>query len=285
MPDPIPTDLIAADKQAAAAATKADTRPEVEVADEDTKATGKPGEGRDFVELPPAAQKRFDRLYRQVKAQDEKLMLQGQHLQLLTGKLSKAEQAVNDERGRDAMERLRTQIKDARETGDEDKVEKLREQLGEVQAEIAINKRVQAAAPKPPAQPPESGPIPMSKTDVVTVRKWSDEVDGDGNFKRPWTQDGHSKVDDASDYLAQLVNSPDHEDLTMAEKLEMVDKKFGVKQPGRREAGAQVAGADLTGAAATGKPRITSEQARVAEKLFPNLSKTEAHKAYVEGMK
>jgi hypothetical protein len=243
-------------------------------ADKDSK-----GSGRDHVELTPEQQKRFNRMYGQVKAQDEKLLLQGKHLEKLTTELEKARTERDAEKSRDAMDKIRERIRDARDNGDEDKADRLREQLAELIAETKVAAAKPKEVPVVKAQAPE--PVVMSRADTALVTKWANEADADGNFIRPWTQAGNAKVDAAAEYLNTLLIDPDHDDLTMAEKLEMVDVKFGTKRGADRKAsGPQVSGTDLTGAPAAGKNGLKDEEKRVAEKLFPHLSKVEAHKAY-----
>lgn len=246
---------------------------------------GKPGEGREHVEMPPEIQDRFNRLYRQVKAQDEKFLLQAKHTEKLTKDLTATRQELEAEKSRDAISSLRGQIKEARENGDDDKVERLREQLTELQAEAKVQEKLRTLQPKPEEKAADTAPVDLSRADTNLIVRWANETDPDGNFVRPWTQGTNARVDEASAYLAKILADPEHDDLTMPEKLDMVDKKFGVKKTGadRRGSGPQVAGADLTGAGAALKNGLKDEEKRIAHKLFPHLGKADAEKAYAAG--
>ncbi len=253
---------------------------EVEVVESTPAQPAAKGNGFEQVDLPPEAQKRFDRLYRQIKAQDKAKMLQGVHLTQLTDTVSRLQAELAAEKSKDAVTSLRAQIKEARESGDEERVEKLRDQLVEVQAEAAVQKRTQPKeAPKQALEAPAMPEI--SRSDTAAIKRWSVAADDNGKYLRPWTQEGHRDVDTAAQHLVEVLNSEEFEDHTIEEKLAEVDRRMGFKKaiPTRKEGNA-VLGADLTGSANKDKPSLTRDQAEVAEKLYPNLSPADARKRY-----
>lgn len=265
-----------------AVAAVAEVAPEVTVVDEPAK-EGKKPDGHEQVPLGAAEQQRFNRLYRQVKAQDERLMHQGKHLETVTNSLIQTRQQLEATKGQDAIAALRGQIKEAREAGEEDKVDRLREQLGEVQAEVALSKKIAAVTPaKPQAKVAEAQPaVHLSPRDMAAIHKWSKETDAEGNYLRPYAaHEDHSQSEEAMLTLKELLQN--EEDLTIGEILDQVDKKFG-KAP-KRQGQAQVASGDLTAAKVSEKPTLTRQQAEIAVKVFPNLAPAEARKKYYAGL-
>lgn len=256
---------------------------EVEVVDAAAQAAPK-GNGFEQTDFTPEQQKRFDRLYRQIKAQDKAKIIQGEHLTRVTDRMSKLESELAAAKSTDAVTSLRAQIKEARESGDEDRVEKLRDQLVEVQAEIAVSKRTPKEAPK--AAAPTANPVPdLSRSDTAAIKRWSVAADDNGKYTRPWTQEGHKDVDTAAQHLVEVLNSDEFEDMTIEEKLAEVDKRMGYKKPSvSRKDGNAVLGGDLTGSANKDKPSLTREQADVAEKIYPNLTPAEARKRYFNSL-
>lgn len=268
--------------------------PEVVVAEEKPEGApagdlGRRGEGQKKVEFTPEEQQRFNRLYRQVKAQDEKLALQGQYLERLAKDKTEIERKLKEQESKDALTTVREQIRTARDNGDVEREERLRDQLITLTTEIEVAKRVPArAAPDavPPAAVPPAAGDPfrqLSASDKAEIARWSEAADGSGTYLRPWTKEGNARTGLATQVLAQVLADPENEGMTMGEKLNLVDEQMGTQVPAGRRSQTPVMGANLRQAAAGGTPTITPKQAEVARKLFPHLKPQEAYRAYLDG--
>lgn len=247
-------------------------------------------EGHDKVDFttatPDEIQKRFDRMYRQVKAQDETQKIQGQTLEKLLKDKQDLERKLKDQDSQDALQKVRDQLQKARDNGDYEGEDRLREQIVTLRTEMEVNKRVPVATtPTAPAQPPRPEGTAfnaLSTSDKAEIARWSEAADGKGNFVRPWTQAGHTRTQLATNMLAAVLADPAYEDMTMGEKLAVVDDQMGTQVPAARR-GSAVMGANLRQNAVDGKPTITPDQARVAKKMFPHLKEQDAYRAYVDG--
>lgn len=249
---------------------------------------GKPGTGQERVEFDdPAVEARFNRLYRQVKAQDDKLALQGQFLEKVAKDKAEIERKLADRESKDVMEGVREKIKTARDNGNVDEEDRLRDQLIGLTTELEVKKRLPVhETPLPRVQPPAATGDPyamLSASDKAEITRWATAEDNDGNLVRPWaSKQDNTRATLAAQLLAGVLNQTAQENLTMAEKLALVDDQMGTQAPAARRA-SPVMGTNLTPRTNTPKPKITPDQARIAKKLFPHLGEQEAYRAYVDG--
>lgn len=261
-------------------------KPEVQVV-EPKKDLGKPGAGQEQVPLDAAAQERFNRIYRQMKAQDEKLDLQGRFLEKVAKEKADIERRLADKESKDALEQVRDKIKTARDNGNVDEEDRLRDQLTGLTAEFEVKKRlpVAEAAPQPRPQPTQADPYTtLSASDKAEITRWANAEDNDGNLVRPWaSRQDNSRAQLAAQLLAGVLNQTTQDNLTMAEKLALVDDQMGTQAPAARR-GSPVMRTNLTPRGNTPKPVLTQEQAREAVKLFPHLNRQDALRAYHEGL-
>lgn len=252
---------------------------------------GKPGEGQDRVDFrtasPEEIEARFNRMYRQVKATDENQRVQGQVLEKILKDKQVLEAKLRDQEGKDAIQTVRERIKTARDNGNVDEEDRYRDQLVTLTTELEVAKRLPATpvaeAPMPQRQPASDPYGTLSPSDVAEITRWGDAEDTNGNLLRPWTKEGNRRTGLATTLLAQVLAQTASEPMTMAEKLALVDDQMGTQLPATRRTGSPVMGGNLTAQAQAGKPSITPKQAQVAERLFPHLSKKDAHRAYYDG--
>lgn len=261
-------------------------KPEIQVEGEKPKPAGKRGEGQEQVPLDPAAQARFDRIYRQMKAQDEKLELQGRFLEKVAKDKADIERKLQEKDSKDALEQVRDKIKSARDNGNVDEEDRLRDQLVSLTTEFEVRKRLPVVdtpiAPNP-TKPAGDPYATLSASDKALITRWANAEDNDGNLVRPWaSRQDNSRAQLAAQLLAGVLNQTAQQDLTMDEKLALVDDQMGTQAPASRRA-SPVMGTNLTPRTNTPKPKITPDQARIAKKLFPHLGEQEAYRAYVDG--
>lgn len=253
------------------------------------KPAGKPSDGRDHVTFDdPAVEARFNRMYRQVKAQDENQKIQGATLEKLLKDKTELERKLADRESKDALELVREKIKTARDNGNVDEEDNLREQLIGLTTEFEVKKRLPALESAParalPADKPTQDPYAvLSASDKAEINRWATAEDNDGNLVRPWaSRQDNTRAALAAQLLAGVLNQTAQDDLTMAEKLALVDEQMGTQAPAARRQ-TPVMGTNLTPRGNTPKPKITSDQAKIARKLFPHLSDQDAYRAYVDG--
>lgn len=257
----------------------------VEIVADKPKPVAKP-DGRERVEFDdPAVEARFNRLYRQVKAQDDKLALQGQYLEKVAKEKGEIERKLAEKDSKDALETVREKIKTARDNGNVDEEDRLREQLIGLTTEFEVKKRLPVVEqPRPQAAPPATDPYgTLSASDKAEISRWATAEDNDGNLVRPWaSREDNARATLAAQLLAGVLANTSQQNLTMAEKLNLVDEQMGTRAPAARRS-SPVMGANLTPRANTPKPKISQDQAKIARKLFPHLNEQDAYRAYVDG--
>lgn len=232
-----------------------------------------PADGYDQVELTPAQQKRFDRIYGQMKHQDRTLkeydgvfraqqerieeLMRGQHQ--IVGHLQ--EQDFSN-----AEVQLKQQRKAMRDAGNWDAVDEIDDRLLDIRA-----KKIAAQSqPKPQQQPVrqqqqqqaqpegivieravESGYITHDDADMY--RAWSNETDEYGNLKRPWVQPNDQRFRAATAEGKAVFSNMAFDRRPFADKLAEIDRRMGLQQRGNTQ---QVMGANLTRGGNTGKVSV-----------------------------
>lgn len=238
------------------------------------------------VPMTPEVQARFNKLYGEAKTAKERAALLEAHTLKLQQATQKLQDRLDAAEKRDAVEGLKSQLRAAREQGDDDKVESIQEKLTELLVEEKISKKVKPETKEQPRDAEmQQAAVQLSQSEQRITAKWANETDEEGELLRPWAAlSEHPKSTAAADYLAELIQSDEYSELTIKEKLAMVDEKFGRKKQVKRDVNA-VGEGSLTKASEKQDTKLTSEQKAVAWKIFSKLPKEEAEKAYLEGLK
>lgn len=267
---------------------KESPKPEVvvEVAADDGEPKPKPRPtGHEIVDIPPELRPRFNHIYKQMKASDENQKMQGAVLEKLLKDKAALEAQLKEKDSKDAIQSVRDKLKAARDNGEVETEDRLRDQLITLTTEMEVGKRLPpppAAAPRPavPTDPFNT----LSRTDEAEITRWATAEDNNGNLVRPWaSRNDNTRAPLAAQMLKQVLADPETSDMTMAEKLALVDEQMGTQLPAGRRNQSPVMGANLRQTAGDAKPKITPDQARIAKKLFPHLKEQEAYRAYLDG--
>lgn len=235
---------------------------------------GKP-DGFDRVELPPEAQKRFDRVYGNMKRYEtdaKELREINQQLINTVQNLYQGQQQIVSHLQvsdfQEAEQRLSSERDAAWHKGDIKAYNSASDQLSELKIRKNLAERERTAQPK---QTPQQQPVQqqgmsgdrivnraleqneLTSVDANIARAWMSETDQTGNLKRSWTQQN-----DPRNYAAALegqavFNSPVWSDKPIADKLREIDRRMGIQQA--QAAGGQnvMPGGNLT----RGKPANT----------------------------
>jgi hypothetical protein len=236
------------------------------------------------VPMAPEVQARFNKLYGEAKTAKERASLLEAHTVKLQQATQRLQERLDASEKRDALDGLKSQLRAAREQGDDDKVEQIQEKLTELLVEEKISTKVKA---EPKVQQPEinHAAVQLSVSEQKITSKWANEVDEDGELLRPWAAlSNHPKSTPAADYLADLIQDEEYSEMTIKEKLALVDEKFGRKTQVKRGMNA-VGEGSLTKPSEKQDTKLTPEEKSVAWKIFSKSTKEEAEKMYLEGKK
>lgn len=240
--------------------------------------------GPDKVEMPPEIQRQFNKIYKEVKSVKERNSFLEAHSVKLTDALVRIQSEGKDTANKNAIDNIKQQIKTARELGDEDAVAAHQEKLTELMVEAKLEKKL----PKPEVKAPqkeEGTSYNLGPSEERQIGRWLDEVDDEDEPLRPWARDPkHPKAAAAAEYLADVLADEQYEDLSFKEKLALVDEKFMRKAKVSRDVNAVGAGS-LTNNKNQKQDTLNDDQKRVAHRIFSKLSKEEAEKKYMDGLK
>lgn len=221
--------------------------------------------GTEFVdldELPPAAQKRFKRIYAHMKENERALEESGKVNKQLYDRLRKIEENSNTSQRETKIAAIKSQLKDAIESGDVDRQVELN---GELQKTYATN-----TEPEPIEMPESAVDLNARKLESMAA-----EVDDDGNMKRPWMQQTHPRFQEAVSAANAVMYSPEYQGHPIEDIMEEVDRRMISK---KRTAPQVLDSAENKGPKKD-STELTSEQKLVAKAM--GLSEKE----YMEGLK
>jgi hypothetical protein len=236
------------------------------------------------VEMPPEIEKRFNKIYKEMKTTKERNSALEEHALKLTNALIKLQSDTKDASTKSVISDIKQQIRQARDAGNEDELESLQEKLTELMVEEKLEKKLPKQQPKQPVRQEHSS-FELTKSEERIVGNWATEVDEDDEPLRPWAQsENHPKAQKAYEYLTEILEDDQYADLTIKEKLALVDEKFLKKAKATRDVNAVGAGS-LTKNNDSKQDKLTDDQKRVAYRIFSRLSKEDAEKKYAEGLK
>lgn len=200
-------------------------------------------EGWDQVDFTPDQQKRFDRVYKQLKDHERNIKEyrdlareQAEAIAYLQSSQMQIAGHMVEDKFAQREQQLTAEQKSAFESGDLDKYNKATRELGKLDIQ-----REQAQQQKQPQQRQPNVPQQYSANDVVDkaiqegeisaqeaneYRAWSQERDEYGDVKRPWTM----KADEnALRVGAAVFSSPAFSHKSFNEKLMEIDRLMGVQ--------------------------------------------------------
>ena len=185
---------------------------------EETKGNGADApKGNEFVDFstasPDEIEDRFKRVYGHMKDNERVIRTLADHNKKLAERLDQIETEGKRATVLSETEQIKHQIKQARDQGNHDAEIELVSKLARLQGQ-----RIQAPQPIPAVEVPSF--------DVSVVTAWQNEVDPDGNFRRPWAQPTHPKFSEALRLTQDLMPQYDGDVETL---LKEVDGKMGLK--------------------------------------------------------
>jgi hypothetical protein len=267
-------------------------------------------------------QKRFNSLYRQVKAQDRYLDQVGKDLDQKLSQITEQSSSTNQ-----SVEKLTDVVKDM---ASDKETAKLQLEINDLQARktqayqdmdfdavAKIDTQIMQKLSQPPkievpvpetkltsevAQEQQSEDLPsFTPREQAYINEWANEMAQDGmNFVRPWAQDWHPMNEFALDQTKALLKHPSFKNADLETILVTVDNIMNpntptqeipqevsqdTKKTGKTPPEVLSADDNLRTKRTEGKLTLTNDQMMVAERIYPKMAKEEAHKKYLGGLK
>ncbi len=248
------------------------------------------GDGYEYVKFDPPTQKRFNRMYGQVKAQDVKLAKQEklftdmqEHFAKVSKKLQTYEDAETVKNNEAQINRIKQEIAEASSDGDSTRVAELTYDL--VKQETANQN-------KPVVEEPVAPQSSVTSEEQAYAANWTGEMADNGDFVRPWAQDGHPLKPFMIKMVETVASHPDHTNDTIEDIFEKVDAimfaQTGKNINNNVNTNSEPTVATVSNSNASYRPtnnknsvsRLTVDEKAVAEMLMPEMKPAEAHKAY-----
>ena len=238
------------------------------------------------VEFSPEQQKRFNRLYGQVKTQDKQLGELSQMNAKLIERLEAQEQktAVREIDGE--LADLRAAKKEALDAGDTDKVMEIDDAI----LDAKIKAKEASETPEPKKDPDKSNDdfdfTPSQKDRLI---EWATERNDKGDVIRPWADPGHPKHTTAMKIAEGVLGDPEYTGADMEDILKEVDRVATLAlDPGKaKRPGAAVLksnGGPGNANKEGGGGSLTQDQKAIAYRMYPNLDTKDAEKKYGEAV-
>lgn len=213
----------------------------------------------------PEQQKKFNDIYKQMKMSDARNQMLKDMLDKAMGKLDEVEKRFSQTDQAEAERILTSRLKEAREQGDEEKADKILQEIVDFKVDSKLKTAIQ---PKQPTVNPADDP------DVQTVVQFATETDERGAPLRPWISQNHPKHNEAmklAGALALQVNA----ELGYTDVGEVMRRMDDAMKPKAAAAKAPVGNSrapdpmrgNLTNRPAQGKIKLSPQEMAAAQKL------------------
>lgn len=242
-------------------------------------------DGYGFVDIEdPAVQKRFNRLYKQVKASDEANRLLREHIANLEKSFSQIQQQqqVVQERFvsqevQQARNFLQSEYQSAIDAGDFQRQQAIQQQWILLEAEVKAQEilKQQNAQPKdkyPPTninQTVDQYDIPQDE--AVYIDAWMNEKSPSGVVVREWAQPNHALFNAALAEAENVFKSPLWANKSVQERMAEVDRRMGLVKPVKQSA-PQVLSSNLKTSPKRDDIKLTPQEEQIAIRM--RLGKT-----------
>ncbi len=210
----------------------------------------------------PKVQRKFNDIYKQMKMSDARNQMLSKMNEKALEKISELESRFSQTDHAEAERILTSRLKEAREAGDEDKADKILQEI----IDFRVDSKIKKVVPKAPVvQQPA-----IDDTDVQTVVALAQETDIRGNLIRPWIAEnhpGHKNAMKMASVLAMEVNA-EMGYVDVGEVMRRMDDAMKPKatSQGNSRAPDPMKG-NLTNNSAKGKLKLSSQELAAAQKL------------------
>lgn len=213
------------------------------------------------VDFNPEQQRKFNDLYKQVKMSDARNKMLADMNQKALDKIDELEKRFSQTDHAEAERILTSRLKEARESGDEDKADKIFQELIDFKVDSRLNKK----------QPEKPKPVDaMADPDVRTVVQFAQETDANGNLLRPWIDARSPQHANAMKMAGAIAMSVDSEFgyVDIPEVMRRMDEAMKPKptQQGNSRAPDPMRG-NLTNGSSKGKMKLSPQELAAAQKL------------------
>lgn len=210
----------------------------------------------------PEQQKKFNDIYKQVKMSDSrnKMLMdaiekQNQIIEELQGRFNQTDHA-------EAERVLNSRLREAREMGDDEKADKILQEIIDFKAEAKFKQLTKPKEEK--KQPKDYDP------DVETVVSFAQETDDRGNLLRPWIAQDHPQHQNAMKLASAIAISVNAEYgyVDIPEVMKRMDESLKQKpKPLSNNRAPDPMRGNLTSSTSRSKVNISSKEAEVLAKL------------------
>lgn len=236
-----------------------------------------------YVEIKdPAVRKRFDEVWRQTRASDEANKVLREHAGHLEQALDKAltkldrieeKQQRNDSTS--ALNRLYSQLKEARDVGDDERALTLEDQIMDVKLEQRDLQKQQKAAVQEVKSIQKQQPTEQyTQAEADYVNMLSEETDNEGNSLRPWLSPNHREYNKAlkmGQVIAIEISKKSGQLAPLTEVMKRLDSEMGTYGRSSRKLSENhqevLSGRDLTRAPKDKTINLDAEQRFVRDRL------------------
>lgn len=227
----------------------------------------------DRVEMDEPTQKRFNRVYASMKAQESALSQAAKDNRALAERIEKMEREGAESKNTAELMRLRDAKAEAIKADDVDKIVEIDERL--VDLKVAEKEK--------PAPRTETDPgwfTPQREQQLVS---WAGEADQNGQVKRPWAAVGHPKNPRCVEITNAVINDPEFMGAEMPEILAEVDRLMAPRKTNQNAT--VLAGSGDGPRTQKDSIQLTEDQKLVARKMYGDLAPAEAIKRYAAALK
>lgn len=212
----------------------------------------------------PEQQKKFNDVYKQMRMSDSRNRMLNDTLAKAMDKISEFESRFSQTDHAEAERILNGRLKEARDAGDENKADKILQEI----IDFRVDSKIKAKVPdkKPAVVDPMSGP------DVRTVVSFAQETDAGGKPLRPWISDQHPQHANAmriAGAVALSVNEefgyPDLEEIL--KRMDDAMKVKPVTTPAGNSRAPDPMRGNLTNGGPKGKMKLSPQELAAAQKM------------------
>jgi hypothetical protein len=210
----------------------------------------------------PKVQRKFNDVYKQMKMSDARGKMKDSMLEKAMEKIAELESRFSQTDHAEAERILTSRLKEARDVGDEDKADKILQEI----IDFRVDSKLKKIEPKTPVVQQQA----LDDPDVQTVVAMAQETDIRGNLLRPWIAEGHPAHKNAMKLAGALAMEVNAEMgfVDVGEVMRRMDDAMKPKATpqGNSRAPDPMRG-NLTNNSAKGKLKLSSQELAVAQKL------------------